>query len=367
MVLRFGYQLVMTTGLVLVGIALVGLTNLAIDSPLWVVLVTFFFFGFGMGNVIAPASTVMQNVLPLARAGAGSAVQNTVRQVFGALGVAIIGTVLATQYAAQPAAVAARAVPGGGAGGGHGVDRGHGPRPRCGCGSRDAPAAVEQVQAARSTRSSSASHVTSIISASWCSSRHSVGFLLPVIARRAMACGTARSMPRRDEDGPPSRRGAGRGDVARPGGRVGRASAAVAASAMATRCAATGSRRGDACPDRPRRPDPPRGPDRSGHASRGSAAQRSAPTGPSLAATLELLADDGFGPLTVEAVATRAGVGKATIYRRFPGRDALVADSLATLNDDLPAVPDRGRDARDHHGGARPARREPTRPWPAAS
>jgi len=42
---------------------------------------------------------VMQNVLPLARAGAGSAVQNTVRQVGGALGVAIIGTVLATQYA----------------------------------------------------------------------------------------------------------------------------------------------------------------------------------------------------------------------------------------------------------------------------
>jgi hypothetical protein len=51
-----------------------------------------------MGSVIAPASTVMQNALPLARAGAGSAVQNTVRQVFGALGVAIVGTILATQY-----------------------------------------------------------------------------------------------------------------------------------------------------------------------------------------------------------------------------------------------------------------------------
>jgi predicted PurR-regulated permease PerM len=40
-------------------------------------------------------------VLPLARAGAGSAVQNTVRQVAGALGVAVVGTVLATQYAAN--------------------------------------------------------------------------------------------------------------------------------------------------------------------------------------------------------------------------------------------------------------------------
>ncbi len=101
MVLRFGYRAVMTTGLVLVALSLLGLLFVQIDTPLWVILVVFFVFGFGMGNVIAPASTVMQNVLPLARAGAGSAVQNTVRQVGGALGVAIIGTVLATQYASR--------------------------------------------------------------------------------------------------------------------------------------------------------------------------------------------------------------------------------------------------------------------------
>jgi len=99
MVTRFGYRKVMTTGLVLVTVSLLGLSQLRIDSPLWFLLLVFFVFGFGMGNVIAPGSTVMQNVLPLARAGAGSAVQNTVRQVFGALGVAIIGTILATQYA----------------------------------------------------------------------------------------------------------------------------------------------------------------------------------------------------------------------------------------------------------------------------
>ena len=99
MVLKFGYRAVMTTGLVLVALSLIGLLFIQLDPPIWVILVVFFIFGFGMGNVIAPASTVMQNVLPLARAGAGSAVQNTVRQVGGALGVAIIGTVLATQYA----------------------------------------------------------------------------------------------------------------------------------------------------------------------------------------------------------------------------------------------------------------------------
>jgi EmrB/QacA subfamily drug resistance transporter len=103
MVLKFGYRTVMTTGLVLVAVSLIGLLFIGLTTPIWIVLAIFFVFGFGMGNVIAPASTVMQNVLPLARAGAGSAVQNTVRQVGGALGVAIIGTVLATQYAARVA------------------------------------------------------------------------------------------------------------------------------------------------------------------------------------------------------------------------------------------------------------------------
>ena len=99
---RLGYRYVMAGGLLVVTLAEVALAALLHgDTPLWLILVTFFFFGFGMGNVIAPASTVMQNVLPLARAGAGSAVQNTVRQVGGALGVAVIGTVLATRYASN--------------------------------------------------------------------------------------------------------------------------------------------------------------------------------------------------------------------------------------------------------------------------
>ena len=103
MVARFGYKTVMTTGLLIVTGAQLGLTQLRLDTPLWFVLVVFFFFGFGMGNVIAPASTVMQNVLPIARVGAGSAVQNTVRQVFGAFGIAIVGTLLATHYASKSA------------------------------------------------------------------------------------------------------------------------------------------------------------------------------------------------------------------------------------------------------------------------
>ena len=105
MVKRFGYKPVMTVGLVLVAISMLLLARIPIDAPLWAVLTVFFIFGLGMGNVIAPGSTVMQNVLPLARAGAGSAVQNTVRQVAGALGVAVTGTILANQYASNLSSV----------------------------------------------------------------------------------------------------------------------------------------------------------------------------------------------------------------------------------------------------------------------
>jgi DHA2 family multidrug resistance protein-like MFS transporter len=99
MVARFGVRRVIAVGLSLVLVALVLLSQISLSTPLWFVLIIFFIFGFGMGNVIAPASTVMQNALPLARAGSGSAVQNTVRQVFGAFGIAIIGTLLTNHYA----------------------------------------------------------------------------------------------------------------------------------------------------------------------------------------------------------------------------------------------------------------------------
>lgn len=96
---RFGYRATMTGGLIIVAVSLIGLTQLQLDTSVWLVLAAFFLFGLGMGNVVAPATSVMQNVLPLSRAGAGSAVQNTVRQVAGALGVAVVGTVLGNRYA----------------------------------------------------------------------------------------------------------------------------------------------------------------------------------------------------------------------------------------------------------------------------
>lgn len=52
-----------------------------------------------------------------------------------------------------------------------------------------------------------------------------------------------------------------------------------------------------------------------------------------LAATLDLLAADGYDGLTIEGVAARAGVGKASVYRRFPGKEELVVEAVASLTE----------------------------------
>src|SRR3954462_13424344 len=71
------------------------------------------------------------------------------------------------------------------------------------------------------------------------------------------------------------------------------------------------------------------------------------PRGPSRdgvirAAILRLLAEVGYGALTMDAVAAEAGVGKATIYRRWRTKQDLVVDTIAELNREEAAAPDTG-------------------------
>jgi AcrR family transcriptional regulator len=61
------------------------------------------------------------------------------------------------------------------------------------------------------------------------------------------------------------------------------------------------------------------------------------------AAILQLLADVGYGALTMDAVASEAGVGKATIYRRWRTKQDLVVDTISDLAQvDGAAPPDTG-------------------------
>lgn len=60
-----------------------------------------------------------------------------------------------------------------------------------------------------------------------------------------------------------------------------------------------------------------------------------------LQATLELLAEVGFEAMSIEAIASRAGVGKTTIYRRYSGKAELVADAIESIREEI-VIPDTG-------------------------
>lgn len=60
------------------------------------------------------------------------------------------------------------------------------------------------------------------------------------------------------------------------------------------------------------------------------------------AAVLDLLPEIGYDRMTIEAVAARARVSKATIYRRWPGKPEMVADALRHRKGDVYLPPDTG-------------------------
>lgn len=98
LVQRFGGKLVVSAALTLIALAFGAYQFVDVHTNIWAIEAILFLQGTGMAHVVAPATNAILSVVPQAKAGAGSAVNNTVRQVGGALGVAVIGTVLAATY-----------------------------------------------------------------------------------------------------------------------------------------------------------------------------------------------------------------------------------------------------------------------------
>jgi EmrB/QacA subfamily drug resistance transporter len=98
LVRRFGAKVVAASGLVLVTIALIGYHSLTMTTPIAVLVVIFLLQGAGMGVVMPTATESVMSVVPRERGGAGSAITNTSRQVAVALGVAVLGSILARSY-----------------------------------------------------------------------------------------------------------------------------------------------------------------------------------------------------------------------------------------------------------------------------
>ena len=95
---RIGSKATVAGGMSLVLVAYLCYQLIYTHTSIWVLEALLLVQGIGMANVMAPATESIMSTLPRERAGAGSAVNNTLRQVGGALGVAILGSVLSTSY-----------------------------------------------------------------------------------------------------------------------------------------------------------------------------------------------------------------------------------------------------------------------------
>src|SRR6266487_31071 len=102
LVRQFGAKAVTTAGMVVVAVALAGYHFfVGVGTPIWVLGVIFFVQGAGMANVMPPATEAVMSVLPREQAGAASSLNNIARQVSVALGVAVLGSILAQVYRDQ--------------------------------------------------------------------------------------------------------------------------------------------------------------------------------------------------------------------------------------------------------------------------
>lgn len=111
---RIGTRIVVTSGLVLFAAAFLWISTAGVDTPYATVIVPqMVMMGLGMGLISTPATESILLVLPPARAGVGSAVNDATRELGGTLGVAVVGSVFSSVFGTHLAAGAFGSVPGG--------------------------------------------------------------------------------------------------------------------------------------------------------------------------------------------------------------------------------------------------------------
>jgi EmrB/QacA subfamily drug resistance transporter len=101
LVRALGLRIVVSVGLGLMGLGLLVLTRLSADSSYLLIAVGVAVMGLGIAMVTGPTSESIMSVLPREQAGAGSAINDTVQELGGTLGVAVIGSVVSSSYRAS--------------------------------------------------------------------------------------------------------------------------------------------------------------------------------------------------------------------------------------------------------------------------
>ena len=93
---RIGSRWLMTAGMTCLTVALVIFSRLGLDSGFWDIAPGLVVGGLGMGLVMTPLTAAALGSVPVAKSGVGSGVLNTFRQVGGALGIAVMGAIVAS-------------------------------------------------------------------------------------------------------------------------------------------------------------------------------------------------------------------------------------------------------------------------------
>ncbi len=98
LVRRFGTKIVVFSGMGLIALGFAMLSTVTLHSTYANVLPAFFLLGIGSGLTVAPCTESVMGSVPVELAGVGSATNSTALQIGGALGVAVLGSLLSTHY-----------------------------------------------------------------------------------------------------------------------------------------------------------------------------------------------------------------------------------------------------------------------------
>ena len=99
---RAGSRWLMTGGMTLLGIQLLYYSTLGTDAGFYDLLPGLLLGGVGMAATMTPSAAAVIGSVPVDKAGVGSAVMNSMRQVGGSIGIALIGAILIHEVAGRP-------------------------------------------------------------------------------------------------------------------------------------------------------------------------------------------------------------------------------------------------------------------------
>jgi len=99
---KIGSRWLMGTGLVLLAGSLLSFSTLGTDSTFWDIVPGLILGGFGMSLAMTPTTAAAMGSVPVDKAGVGSAVLNSMRQVGGSLGIALMGAIVAASVSVPP-------------------------------------------------------------------------------------------------------------------------------------------------------------------------------------------------------------------------------------------------------------------------